>query len=264
MKKLNLITLIILSLFLANSCDFVWDCLDGNGIEGSEYRYLDNFDGIVSTGSYNIYVYQGNDYEILIETDDNLLPFIITEISGSNLKIKSLNGKCLNPTRSIDIYVTLPEIYELKLTGSGIIEAEDLNSTKLEVGLLGSGRISLGMDRDTYIQTDELIIEHTGSGDIKVDVEADYVEADLSGSGSIEILGTTYDSDLSISGSGNIHTYDLTQQNCEAKITGSGNIYVYVEKYLNALITGSGNIYYKGHPDLDSRITGSGSIRNRN
>ena len=46
MKKQLFITAILLSLLLIGSCDFIWECTDGNGIIEEEERFdADEFDG---------------------------------------------------------------------------------------------------------------------------------------------------------------------------------------------------------------------------
>ncbi|MBN2521514.1 MAG: DUF2807 domain-containing protein, partial [Bacteroidales bacterium] len=122
MKTRTIIGLIIISIALLNSCDFIWDCIDGNGIIETEYRDVEDFDGIVSEGAFDVYITQSENYEVMIETDENLLPFIITEEKGGNLVIRTLNHRCLNSSGDIKVFVSLPDIYEIKLSGSGRIE----------------------------------------------------------------------------------------------------------------------------------------------
>ncbi len=264
MKTRMIIGLIIISITLLNSCDFIWDCIDGNGIIESEYRDVEDFDGIVSEGAFDVYITQAENYEVMIETDENLLPFIITEKKRGNLVIRTLNHRCLNSSGDIKVFVSLPDIYEIELAGSGRIECDNIITDNLDVNLIGSGKILLGLSEDGYVETEKLDINHTGSGDIEVDVDADEIEVDLTGSGEIELYGTANETDLTISGSGRIDADELIQQECKAKITSSGRIYVYVEEYLEVVITGSGDVYYKGNPVISRKITGSGDIRENN
>jgi hypothetical protein len=131
--------------------------------------------------------------------------------------------------------------------------------------LTGSGEILLGSSDSGFVETGKLDIDHTGSGKMEIDVDADEIEVDLTGSGEIELYGSADATNFSISGSGEIKADHLTQLECYASISGSGRIYVYVEEYLEVKISGSGDIYYKGYPAIkDPIISGSGSLRNIN
>ncbi|MFC2137536.1 head GIN domain-containing protein [Bacteroidota bacterium] len=266
MKTRTLIGIMIIATatFLTSCRGYLWNCIDGNGYKSAEYRYLENFDEVTVTGDYDVYINQGNEYDILIQADENLLPYVVTDVSGDNLKIKNYENRCLNPTGSIDIYITMPEINKLKLTGSGLIVCDSLDADDLEVELIGSGDIELGYGSSYIYIRDEIKIENTGSGDIYIDLEADVVEVELIGSGDIVLEGSADESDLYIAGSGDIESEDLEVDECFAKIVGSGDIFVNVRRILDVKITGSGDLYYIGNPDrVYQDITGSGDLVNR-
>ena len=257
------IMIVAIATILSSCRGYLWNCIDGNGYSTVEYRYLEDFDEVTVTGDYEVYINQGNDYEILIEADENLLPYVITDVSGDNLKIKNFENRCLNPTGSIDIYITMPEISKLKLTGSGSIVCDSLDANDLEVELIGSGNIELGYGSSYIFIRDEIKVENTGSGDIFIDLEADLIEVDLIGSGDIVLEGYADESDLYIAGSGDIESEDLIVDECNAKIVGSGDIFVTVNRVLDIKISGSGDLYYFGNPRVYQDITGSGDVINR-
>ncbi|NJN49938.1 MAG: hypothetical protein HC798_00720 [Polaribacter sp.] len=68
-----------------------------------------------------------------------------------------------------------------------------------------------------------------------------------------------------MAGSGSIKAYDLSVEEVEASIAGSGNIQITVSTRINAKLVGSGSIYYKGNPKyVESKTVGSGNIYNKN
>jgi len=261
-RVINGIVMIAIAVSLFSCRGYLWNCIDG--YKTVEYRYLEDFDEVTVTGDYDVYINQANDYEILIEADENLLPYVVTDVSGDKLKIKNYENRCLDPTGSIDIYITMPEINKLKLTGSGLIVCDSLDANDLEVELIGSGDIELGYGSSYIFIRDELKIENAGSGNIFIDLEADVVEVDLIGSGDIVLEGNADESDLYIAGSGDIESEDLVVDECEAKIIGSGDMFVYVNRVLDVKIAGSGDLYYYGNPGrIYQDITGSGDVINR-
>ena len=100
MKKRIILLAITIFFLVINSCDFIWECIDGNGIIEIDERDIEGFDGVVVAGAFDVTIRQDNYYLVEIETDENLMPFIITEKERGNLKIKTPNHRCLYSTRS--------------------------------------------------------------------------------------------------------------------------------------------------------------------
>jgi hypothetical protein len=82
-----------------------------------------------------------------------------------------------------------------------------------------------------------------------------------SGSVQARLTGKATKVSLEVSGAGNIDAHNLTAQDVNVQLTGSGNILVNATKTLDTKITGNGNIKYVGDPDkVDQTIMGSGKI----
>jgi hypothetical protein len=261
MKTFRFTSILLIGLFiLTTSCFRWWDCIDGVGEVQTDERVLDGFNEIVSEGSFDVYVNQGNDYSVTVEAQSNLLPYIVTEVNGDKLDLHTLHDHCISSSSSVKVYVTCPDIYGLKLAGSGKIECGKITTNVLDVVLAGSGDIIIDSVRDV----DNLDINDAGSGKIDVKASGNYVEASIAGSGDIILSGSFASSKLTISGSGKIDANAMQVDRCEAIIAGSGRIYTDVNVFLKVTITGSGDVYYRGHPDIDLHITGSGDIRDNN
>jgi hypothetical protein len=78
----------------------------------------------------------------------------------------------------------------------------------------------------------------------------------------VKISGSAQEGSFSTSGSGNVMGYDMTVDNCEIEISGSGNIQITANKEISASTSGSGNVSYKGGAQVRSvSSSGSGKIR---
>ena len=246
MKRTPLIiTLAIIAvIFILTSCEgFHLGCLNGNGIAIEKERNLSRFTGVISEGEYDVFIIIDTVSKVVIEADENLMPYIRTVVRNDKLVIDNGTRNCLRmkDDRPIRITVHTPDIFDIALEGSGVIYC------------------------DYLILVNYLKIELTGSGIIDLrDIDAYEMDASLTGSGEIELWGIVGEGDLDISGSGKIKAFHLEQDKCYASITGSGDMYVFVYDYLDAYISGSGNIYYRGNPLIDVKITGTGSLLNNN
>jgi hypothetical protein len=254
MNTKNLLTgLAILSaLALFTGCYKGWHTIEGNYNVVTETRYYSGFERVINEGDFDVYIIQDGSDEVSIEAESNLIPLIRTRIEGSALVIDTKDN--LQNNYPMKVFVHLQDIREIRLSGSGLMEALNINAGDLDVSISGSGNIFVSGTADV---TDCQI---SGSGSMDIGLSCREVEADISGSGDMEIWGTAEKGDFKISGSGSMRAYELTLQDCHARISGSGSMYLTVEDYLYANISGSGDIWYMGNPIIDADISGSGSI----
>lgn len=225
-------------LFSTTSCidDFN---IKGNGIEVTEGRITSSFNQVKSTGSFDVHITNGEELEVIVIAEENIIPFIETYVSGNMLIIDTKGMHNVKNSLPMDVFITTPSLKGIKQSGSGIITTD-------------------------YFYTDILDISLSGSGFIEAAVEADKVYASISGSGQIRLSGVADDAGFDISGSGKIDSYDLELHNCNAKISGSGDMRINARQNLHATISGSGNVFYVGNPQIESHISGSGNLIRKN
>lgn len=240
----------VIVLFAAGCNDWHW--VEGNYDVDSETRQVPEFWRVSNEGNFDVYIIQDGLSEVTIEAESNLIPLIRTRVNGQELEIDSKED--LRNNYPMKIFVHTAEITDVRLSGSGIIQTEDITADKVDVDLSGSGHIFLTGT------VDELDCTISGSGDADLGVTANDINANISGSGEIELWGTSNRGDFKISGSGSINAYELLLQDCYATISGSGNMEVTVEDYLDVNISGSGNVYYMGSPVVETSISGSGNV----
>ncbi|MFH2141456.1 MAG: head GIN domain-containing protein [Bacteroidota bacterium] len=238
MKTLSFIFVVIFT--SAISCrDPFHTGIKGNGHVVNEARSVSSFDEIKSCDDFNVFVTQDSINSIIVEAEENLVPYISTEINGNKLTIKTEKNRNLHNTKPVNIYLHTGSLSHVSLSGSGNINIEGANTGFLELDI-------------------------SGSGNINCQIDAGSIDAHIAGSGDMTLAGTSDESNFKISGSGKIRSYNLEQYNCHSDISGSGNIYVFANDLLDVDISGSGNVYYIGIPSVNTRITGSGSVINNN
>ncbi len=207
-------------------------------------RNLSNFDAISVTSSGNVYVKQGSTFQVVVEAKSKDLEKIETEVRKGRLVISTQSSRWFSwgsTVNDFNVYVTLPELNGVTVSGSGSINGQSVfESDGFTGSVSGSGRINL-----------ELIAENISSS--------------ISGSGRINLFGQAQDVKLSISGSGRFNAEDMKAQNYNISISGSGNSTISVEKQLDVRIAGSGNVrYYGDQVSVQSSIAGSGNVRKVN
>ena len=241
MKKLltSMVALLIISANL--NAQFFTKKVKGNGDIITKTRTVSNYDKIEVAGAFDVKLFKGNEAEITIKADENLMEYIITEVKNGNLKIKTKKGYNIRASKTIVITIPFDDISAVSLAGSGDIYSDDvLDTSNLKLSLAGSGDINLG-------------------------VSTKNLETSIAGSGNMNLKGDSKEYTCSIAGSGNINAYNLNATVVTVKIAGSGNVKVHATNEIHAKSAGSGNIYYTGNPSVEKTSSaGSGSIVKKN
>lgn len=239
MKTIQLLIVsAVLLLFSTTSCidDLI---IRGNGIEASEARLTNHFSKVKSEGNFDVHISHGSEYDILIEAESNLVPYIETDVHGNTLRIHTQGLRNLQNQIPMKVFITTPYIEDITQSGSGIITTG-------------------------YFEGEHFNITVSGSGIIETAINANSLDGIVSGSGSVFITGEAVNADLLVSGSGKIDAWDLSLRNCEATISGSGSMWVFAQRFLRANISGSGNVFYSGSPAIETHISGSGNVIREN
>ena len=216
----------------------------GKGIKGSGSittitRSVGDYDQVKVAGFFDVRLVAGSEGSLTLEGEDNLLEYIVTEVKDGALKIRVQKGKTLRPSTNKMIRITVPfkNISGVSLSGSGDVWNEDI------------------------ITSESFITSLAGSGDVKLEIEARNIEANVSGSGDLTLTGKAENIEASLAGSGDINARNINAENAYVRVAGSGDISVHSTKSLKARVSGSGDIDSYGNPDKqDTKVAGSGDI----
>jgi hypothetical protein len=187
--------------------------------------------------SGDLYFTLGSPQKVEVEADEAVLGKLLTEVKDGVLKIRFENWN-MSSNKPVTIWVTVPEVTGLYISGSGKIIAEgNVSTDNISLKISGSGKLTLS------------------------DLKAGSIEAAISGSGDINLTGYGEKMEIAISGSGNIFGENFSVTGCEIAISGSGGCRIDATGKLEARVSGSGDIYYFSAPQIDASVSGSGKIR---
>jgi hypothetical protein len=229
----NFIILLIASFSFA-SCNVI----SGNGNVREENRDIRDFNTVKTSGSIDVEIKSGDSYVLSVENDENLLPYIVTEVNNGVLNIHYKSGTNISNDHA-KVFVTAPSLNKIITSGSGDITVNGIikNANQIEFSL-------------------------SGSGEIDAQVDAPSVKVTGSGSGNIKLSGRTKDFDCKVRGSGDVNCSGLQSENTTITISGSGDAHVFASVSLKARTSGSGDIYYSGNPaSPEIHTSGSGTVQ---
>lgn len=210
--------------------------ISGNGNVVKEERSISGFTGVHVSSGVDVTLSEGNDFEVIVEADENLMEAILTEKQGNMLVVKT-DRVNIRHARSKKVHVTLPELEELKISSAGDCEGQ------------------------TPFQCDDLKLGISSAGDLSLEVEADRIVLDISSSGDARIAGSANELDASLSSAGDLYAYDLVAKNVKVNVSSAGGARVHATEEISMNASSAGNIYYKGEARvLHSRSSSAGDI----
>ncbi|MBS1736433.1 MAG: DUF2807 domain-containing protein [Bacteroidetes bacterium] len=209
----------------------------GNGHIKSENRKITGFTGVKTSGSINLVIIQGNDFNVSVENDENLIPLVVAEVKNGVLVVHYKNDYDINDDHAT-VTITAPAFNSVSISGSADVKSN---------GILKSDN--------------EISFSISGSGDITANVDAPTIKFAGSGSGDINLEGSTKNFECRMSGSGEIKCANLKAENVDLSISGSSDSQVYASVSLKTKVSGSGDVTYYGNPqNPEIHIAGSGTV----
>jgi len=166
----------------------------------TEKRTISDFKTIEVSGLITVDVVTQKDYSLEIETDDNILKFIKTEVEDGVLKIYKTRGSFKKFKATVRI--SAPEINRLEVSGVTKTSVANLNTESFDVDMNGASKIQLdGRVTDLKVdmngaskleaknlKAENVSIEGSGASRAYVTV-AGKLSSDLSGASNVSYYG---------------------------------------------------------------------------
>ena len=184
------------SMLCLASCIFPINGIQGDGNVESEERAASGFYGVSIDGVANVNVHHGEDYRVVVTTDNNLQEFVLVEVKNGIVHISNEPHTNLRPTKLI-VDVHLPELQSINVRGVGNVKLSDGNVSELKISLSGVGNV----DALNY-QVENVVITQSGVGNSKI-WATNSLSGTLSGVGNISYKGNPA-IDVKVSGIGKV------------------------------------------------------------
>ena len=219
--------------------------IQGSGRIITEDRDVSGFDKIHVSGVGRIILTQGTKESLSIETDDNLMEYIKTEVKGDTLEIDftddvvlSPGGRdVLDPSAGFIFRISVINLEEISVSGAADIQAEKLKTDRFEINLSGAGDVNFD------------------------DLNANQLEVVVSGAGNVDLAGKVENQHIDLSGVGLYQAFDLESREASVIISGASGANLWVTGSLDVIISGAGDVEYYGSPSVSRNVSGLGRIQ---
>jgi hypothetical protein len=214
MKKISFVFLAA-CVVLAAGCR--WVGIRGNGHIKTEERTISAFSEIDAGGAFVI-EWQSGPPGLRITTDENLLSYIESDVSGETLHLRT--HEQIWPTHDTKVVISSPTRVGARIRGAVKLTAKQLSGPKFALEASGASRVSLDGNIDELLadmtgaseleagglHTKTAQISTTGAGDAEIAV-AETLKVAITGAGKVSYSGNPT-IEKHITGAGSVHRKD--------------------------------------------------------
>ena len=242
-----------------------------------ETRSVSGFTGIDASSVFDITVTKGNTESLTIEADNEVMPYVRSEVRNGvlNLYIDNSNNNMRN-VKILKASVVMKNLDKVILSGACKLTADDLftpdkfkgdcsGASKMSINV-NTGQLSIDASGASKIQikasvTGNTDLDVSGASKIQGELKATRVKFDSSGASSIELTGTAESIDIDTSGTANIMAKDFSVKTANIESSGISKVTVNVSDALKVNSSGVSSVNYKGSPAIDASNSKTAKIK---
>lgn len=223
MKKITFLVSLLALTFVSCEWNLNFKHLVGNGNVVQEVREITKpFTAVkVSTGIY-LEIVPGNTNQVLVESDENIVEHIITEVKGGELRI-----------------------YSERMISGAASKKVQLTYTNLEALTTSSGSHLL---INTPLVADNLHLKSSSGSTVRGTVFVKNLTVKTSSGSDVSLSGQSKDVEVAASSGSTAQLKDLECESCHAKASSGANTSVFCKEMIQARASSGGVVKYFGDP----------------
>jgi len=117
------------------------DMLYGSGHLATEVREVGDFDGIVAEGAVRVVVEDGPTGTLEVTAEDNLVPFMRSDVVGGVLRLGPAARTSMSRTREVVFRVRARHLERIEASGACVVEVGGIETDRLEALLSGASSL---------------------------------------------------------------------------------------------------------------------------
>jgi hypothetical protein len=209
---------------------------------------------------FSVNVSQSETAHLKITTDDNLIPELIVEEHGDELRIgfpESLGG--YQPSRPVEVNLALPNLDRVLASGGTHVELQEAFQVgRLQIEISGGGSLDAAALGGSSLEL-EL---SGGSGATLADLDLDTMFLDVSGGGSVSLDGKLGALEAGLSGGSELDAIECQTETTSLNVSGGGYASVHATEVLDVDASGGAEVIYRGEPDtIEKELSGGSTLR---
>lgn len=242
----------------------------------TETRQVSGFTGIQASGAFKITLNKSATESLVIEADEDLLPYVRSEVENGVLKLYLDNKKKTKTIITLNATIGVKELKKVKLSGACKLIAKDRFETAADfiIGLSGASRLDMSIkakqldlgvngasSAELKVETKECSAGLSGASKLQLDLNASKAVFEVSGASKLQVGGSAERAKFETSGASNVKAADLAVEAAVVECSGVSAVEVNVSDRLEVECSGSSAVRYKGRPVLKIETSGSSKVK---
>jgi len=208
---------------------------------------VSQFTGIFASGTFEITVVKGNEESLLLEADNDIMPYVHSKVKDGVLKLY-FDKKIPEDMRykTVKVNVVIKDLNKVFLSGRCMLISNDTFSpTKFKVMCSGHSVMMIN------INTKQLDISVCGKNKIQINANViDDTEVNMSGYSEVDLTGSTTNFKIDISGFSSVKAKDFIAKTANINSSGTCNVNVNVTDVVKINSSDTTTINYEEHHGL--------------
>lgn len=205
----------------------------------SEVRAVGTFRGVKVSEAIDVYLKKGEKESVKVVTTGTSPSNVLTEITGSSLKIHMKQGNYKN--RNVKVYVTYVNLELIScFSASNVFSEGTIKANSIEINASSAASVEVSLDAVN------VTVDVASAGDVTLEGKAKSLMAEAASAGSLD-------------------AYNLDCETVDIESASAGSAKVSVSKDLKAEANSGGSIRYRGSPSkTNSSANSGGSVKKSN
>lgn len=233
--------IVALSVFLLLQYGYSTKAFTPTGPVVLQERQIGDFTKLDVSSSVSVEFKFADTNSLTVETHEDMMHNIITEIQGETLCIRLKPNIRYHNVRKQHVVVKSP-------------------NTPREVSISGAVQLLC----DDPLQAESCSFHCSGASRVQVkNLESTKLDIQISGAGSVDITGKTESVFLRLSGASKLHASHLETDYCDVDVSGASNARLgRIDKTLSVQASGASRFEYEGTPTIQSqKVHGASKVR---
>jgi hypothetical protein len=251
--------IVIMGLLLVPCVSGCFIPVSGSGDLVTEEFSFTDFNRVHVGSTFEVEISQSDTFSISITADDNIMEYIIVNLSGDSLQVRLKQGYNYHSITAI-AKIGMPDIERLELSGAteGILN-DFVTSNDVTLNVSGASNLTL-----SALSSGDVRMEISGASRVSGNLVAGDVNFEVSGASNLSLTGSGQALKAEVSGASRISLDNFTTDNADIDLSGASTGVVNTGGTLDAEVSGASTLYYIGNPLMgDIDISGASSVQKK-
>jgi hypothetical protein len=224
--------------------------LEGSSRSVTEIRQVSGIRRVSLDNQGDLSIMLGDTESLVVEAEDNLMPYIITDVRDGELRIYNEGRQWFRNREPIRYFLTVRSLEGIEIGSTGSVDAPDLNADRFDIDIRSTGNLVMGT-----LEAGDVDINVSSTGDVMLRrLNASRLDVSISSTGHVSIRGGHVSGqEIRISSTGNYEAMDLDSNVADVRLSSTGSAFISVNDYLEATLNSTGSLHYRGGASTDIR-----------